>query len=837
MKTKETYGITLVSLVITIVVLIILSAVSISTIFGDNGLIVKSKEKVATTERRSVEEELRKIVLEYELENKNETLEEYLQRKVSEGKISEIIVNDEDGTITIRKDKYSITVDDNSVKGPRVSEIKVVANSDGSGENLEKDSTPTGTTLYITFKHSIHGGTTTVSPSIPYSVTKNGVYKFTITEIVDNVQYTKTVSITVDQFKKSYDIYAFLYSDGTLSLGSTNKTIEGKTVEEEYGNIKDEVYTNRENGNKYLEVTTPWQASGHDWSINKVIIINQIYPKNTSNWFCELRGLSSIDGIENIITSETTDMSYMFCNCNSLKSIDVSSFDTGNVTNMASMFAQGDVPYHMGYYSTLKEIKGLNNFNTSKVTDMSEMFRGLINLTELDLSSFDTSSVVNMAGMFSANDAVPYDSKLYSKLTKIKGLSNFNTSKVTDMSGMFNDLLSVTELDLSNFDTSNVINMNRMFSMDKILIRKTDSEGAGPKPDDDMYDEITAVLTDIKGLHNFNTSKVTNMSGMFALTMFENIDLSNFNTSNVTNMSNMFYDCSNLVEINLKNFDTSNVSNMSGMFKNCAKITVLNLSSFNTSNVIDMSDMFLGCGKLAYLDLSSFDTNKVKDMSWMFSSCGLTGLNISKWNVDSVTDMSYMFSYCYNLTELNLSGLNMNRVTNMKEMFYSCSNLVSIDLSNCSAENVTSLESTFEFCEKLKTLNLNNFKTNKLITMDNTFNYCESLTTLNLGGFNTCNVTSMYNAFGRCRSLTNLDLSGFDTGNVTNMSGMFYSCEKLTSLDLSSFDTSKVTSMQQMFYYTPALKKIYVGSKWTMANVTNSTNMYTNSGVSGTTLK
>lgn len=42
MKTKETIGITLISLVVTIVVLMILAGVSINTILGDNGIIKKS---------------------------------------------------------------------------------------------------------------------------------------------------------------------------------------------------------------------------------------------------------------------------------------------------------------------------------------------------------------------------------------------------------------------------------------------------------------------------------------------------------------------------------------------------------------------------------------------------------------------------------------------------------------------------------------------------------------------------------------------------------------------------------------------------------------------------
>ena len=61
-------------------------------------------------------------------------------------------------------------------------------------------------------------------------------------------------------------------------------------------------------------------------------------------------------------------------------------------------------------------------------------------------------------------------------------------------------------------------------------------------------------LKEIKGLNNFNTSKVTIMTSFFEeCKEMKNLQLSNFNTSNVTDMSYMFYGCHNLKEINQRN--------------------------------------------------------------------------------------------------------------------------------------------------------------------------------------------------------------------------------------------------------------------------------------------
>ena len=163
----------------------------------------------------------------------------------------------------------------------------------------------------------------------------------------------------------------------------------------------------------------------------------------------------------------------------------------------------------------LKDIKDLDlsNFNTSNVTDMSEMFCDLENLAFFDLSNFDTSNVTNMSYMLAGMNSLTF-----------LDLSNFNTPKVTDMSGMFDALSGLTSLDLSNFDTSKVTNMYAMFANMSSLISLN--------------------------LSNFDTSKVTNMRYMFSLTneyvisdRLEVIWVKNdFDTTKLTSYSDMFID-------------------------------------------------------------------------------------------------------------------------------------------------------------------------------------------------------------------------------------------------------------------------------------------------------
>ena len=178
---------------------------------GDDGIIQKAKEQAEATRRASAEEDMNRLVLEYQLAKSDETLESFLQEKVTEGRIDGVTDNG-DGTITITKKvegkDYTITVKKPVAPTPsvKVGAIRVVSDNTGAGSSLGEASTRKGTTLYIMIESTISGGTTSVSPEVPYAVTENGTYKFTVTGTVNGTTYTKEVSVTVDQFKMEINL-------------------------------------------------------------------------------------------------------------------------------------------------------------------------------------------------------------------------------------------------------------------------------------------------------------------------------------------------------------------------------------------------------------------------------------------------------------------------------------------------------------------------------------------------------------------------------------------------------------------------------------------------------
>ncbi len=179
-----------------------------------------------------------------------------------------------------------------------------------------------------------------------------------------------------------------------------------------------------------------------------------IYAKDLSNTFYDMPMVKSINNLKKLNTSEATSMASMFYEYFSLTTLDVSSFDTSNVTNMSNMF-RGKA----GGGGQLTKIIGLDTFVTTNVENMSYMFANNVNLTSLDLSSFNTSNVINMSYMFGSEN----ESRTLNSVLTFKDWPNFITTKVENMSYMFFNYGGTT-LDLSSFDTSQVTDMSSMFS-------------------------------------------------------------------------------------------------------------------------------------------------------------------------------------------------------------------------------------------------------------------------------------------------------------------------------------------------------------------------------------
>ena len=198
------------------------------------------------------------------------------------------------------------------------------------------------------------------------------------------------------------------YADGTLTFFLTSKETLG---ENEY----------ELNSGKNLP---GWMK--HTFDITKVVFDTSFAnarPTSCYKWFYWCDKLKQVEGIKNLNTKEVTDMVDMFCDCQSLSSLDVSGFNTGKVTDMSGMF----------FECISLKLLDVAKFNTANVKSMSKMFYSCHNLDLLNGTNFNTANVTNMQGMFYSCFA----------LTTIYASDNFVTGKVTDGSNMFSNCINL----------------------------------------------------------------------------------------------------------------------------------------------------------------------------------------------------------------------------------------------------------------------------------------------------------------------------------------------------------------------------------------------------------
>ena len=312
-----------------------------------------------------------------------------------------------------------------------------------------------------------------------------------------------------------------------------------------------------------------------EWYGNKSTITTVVFDDSFANcttltstayWFYQLTKLTTITGIQNLKMDNVNDINSMFCDCESLTSLNLSSLNLGNVTNMHQMF---------------EGCTGLENIsfagvNTENVTNMGDLFLNCRSLKTIDLSSFNTANVTDMSSMFE---------RCFSLVSL--DLSNFNTENVTNMHSMFDSCSRLASLNVSSFNTANVTDMGLMFSA--------------------CY-ELTSL-----DVSHFNTENVTDMHGMFGGSSgLTSLDLSNFKTDKVTTMFLMFEGCLGLTSLDLSSFNTENVTKFSNMFKDCSNLKTIYVGSgWSTANVAEGTSMFYGCTNLVGGAGTAYDENHV----------------------------------------------------------------------------------------------------------------------------------------------------------------------------------------------------------------------------------
>lgn len=436
------------------------------------------------------------------------------------------------------------------------------------------------------------------------------------------------------------------------------------------------------------------------------------------------------DGLfDNLIDNENiiTNLDSMYENAWVKNAFYMPSKNLDHVKTVRNMFKNSQ--FKTMYFTDLK---------ISGIEDMTSMFENCPGLYHLDMSEMSTGTLTSIKDIFKDSNAL---SKLI--LPKV-----FNTSKITDMSYLFADKSSLGELiGVERIDTSSAVNMSHMFdNCVRIFIFVTEG----------VFD-------------NFNTSKVEDMSYMFANARRFYRNEAPFPlkliTSSVKNMEGMFKGWN--VKIDISSFNFGNVENMSKMFMDGCEDSCVGNEEHNAVEKIKFPEAGVIAPKLTTIEKIFAYNKTMKDFTLPISAPKLLNAN-------------YAFAYLRGANKVDLSSMYVPSLENMEYMF----------------TYVGKYEYLTEF--KLFTHPLQNIKTLKH-AFDNMYvHYCLDKT-LDLSNFNVSKVTDFSHLFDTFWA-DELDLTGWDTSKAEDMSYLFSHAEPGKVYVSDSFVTSNVVNSELIFW-------------------------------------
>jgi len=565
---------------------------------------------------------------------------------------------------------------------------------------------------------------------------------------------------------------------------------------------------------------------------------------------------SKILSVEQWGTNAWTSMNRAFFGANNLV---INASDTPNlnsVTDMQLMFQEA---------SLLGGGTGNWSWNTSTVTNMTQLFQGAVNFNK-DITSWNTSNVTTLSGMF--RNAYVFN----------QNISTWNTSNVTNMYYMFGNATSFNQ-PIGIWNTSKVTDMGNMFDVATSFNQPIGTWDISKVTN--MYRMFMQASSFNQPLNSWDTSKVTNMMGTFRSATAFNGNISNWNTISVTNFSEMFYVATSFNQ-NIDSWNTSNAITMSSMFSSASSFNQ-NVNGWNTGNVINMSYMFAAASSFNRT-LNSWNITKVTNATGMFQSSKISTDNyddmLNSWNTQTLKP-NVAFSggnskYC-NATAARANMIasdnwtitdggndcskatkaaNTHFVTTWKTDNPGTSNSTSItiptsgtgynydvdwdgdgrmdqfgvtgsvthDFGTAGTKTIR-IQGAFPLIyfnnsgDKSKILSVEQWGTNVWSSMYQSFFGANNLVVNATDTPNLSSASSLYMAFRNATSLTGSSGNwDWDTSNVTNFRAMFQSATNFDG-DIGSWNMSNATAIGYMFYGATNFNQD-IGN-WDVGNVTD----------------
>ena len=533
-----------------------------------------------------------------------------------------------------------------------------------------------------------------------------------------------------------------------------------------------------------------------DFTNSATFTILASLPKRITSLKGIFRGGNSsfYNGIEKWDTSNVTDMSEMFADC--LHFNQALPWDTRSVTTMESMFENA------GAFNG-----AIGTWNVSNVRTMKNMFKDT-DAFNGDLSTWNTIRVSDFSYMF--NNALKFNGNI----------KNWNVTSGINFEHMF-DGAAVFNIDIGTWTMSGAQRLSAMF---KNAVAFNGPIGTWDVGSVVYMDEMfSGAIAFARSLAAWRPARVTTMYQMFMGTVLFGVNgtsnLSNWTVDSLTDATRMFSDSQFNSPMN--NWKFGQDANLTGMFM-ANTVFNQNISSWNMVNVKTMYNMF-NSATAFNTSITGWQLDSCEEFSYMFANSNFNG-SVANWTLSTTVAISMvsMFTACPLFTGTGIETWNTGRVITFLSMF----NGASVFNGNISTWNVgscTDFRNMFRNAY-LFNQNLGSWDMRAATDISEMFRDAWAFNGA-IGSWSTSTrLTAMYGIFNGAKAF-NQDISRWTVSRVADFTSVFRGCVAFNQ-DISAWNTSSATNMTTMFYGCTVFNQDLSG--WNVTKVTTRTNFAAN---------
>lgn len=675
---KEKKGITLISLVVTIVVLLILASVTISMLFGDNGIITMAQkardelEKASKNEEKELASVFGKNFSDYNgaLSIKNGNLVNQFGEQI---RLNGLVGTNYSLNHT-KKENFNYYINSESIKalkswGVNVLRIGLYPDEVEDSEKMED---------YLN----------TIDLCI-----ENNVY------VVVMVWNNQDINENVDNVKKYFSILSKRYSNSPNIL---YEIANEPGIEWNY--IKD-----------YCNAVIPVIRQN---SKESIIII----PNSSGCTEPNTVVLNDLNYTDNIMTSYHMYVGNMLTqdNVENLK-LAIESGVPVFVTEWGTTLSDGNNGFYLEFSNAFMKI--MDDYNLSWCNfELVDCNWEVINGTDSSKYPEYCGIVKHNEWNNSLSDDILTESGKYIKSILMHTNESYNNSDYAIMMERDNNyafwqedyINKITEIE---FKKENEIPNDAILSWD-ISFLKDNSVIAYIMQKNDIC-KLYIVSKNTINLP-IASGGFMNEKGMFQdFTNLKSIIFDNVQTTNVNDISQCFSNCSSLEAVKgIENWNTINVKWTQGMFTNCLNLESLDLTNWNTKNLGNTISMFSNCQKLKKIgNVKNWNTENLEYCGDMFSQTySIEEIDLSNWGTPKLMTIDYMFSNC-GAKIIRMDNFDLSKISNIRNIFYGTSNLESLYLNNLKIDSSSITNYLYSFTNMKNNVNIyvSNIKTAEFV--------------------------------------------------------------------------------------------------------------------------